>query len=133
IPEEEVFVAVLMNIEDHALLHNSQITANDLSLLAMGKELKPKMNIDSKIISSYTGEYKMKNSPRIATIKIEGNDLLFIENNGKLLLIPESETTFKVKGIIPTAIIEFFKDENAKPIKLVISQDGVLYEWMRTK
>lgn len=133
IPEEDIFVVVLMNIEDHAMLHNSQIIAHDLCLLAMGKELKPKINIDSKIISSYTGKYKMKNSPRIATIKTEGNDLLFIENNGKLLLLPESETTFKVKAVKPTATIEFFKDENAKPIKLVISQNGVLYEWMRVK
>lgn len=133
IPEEDIFVAVLMNIEDHALLHNSQITATDLSLLAMGKDLNPKIKIDSEIISSYTGEYKMKNSPRIASVKTEGNDLLFIENNGKLLLIPESETTFKVKGIKPEAMIKFLKDKDGKPEKLVISQGGVLYEWVKVK
>jgi len=132
IPEDNIFVAVLMNIEDHALLHNSQITAKDLSLLAMGKELEPKVKIGNEVMSSYTGEYKMKNSYRIATIKVEGNDLLFIENNGKLLLIPESETVFKVNGIKPEAMIEFFK-ENDKPIKLVISQSGILYEWMKIK
>jgi hypothetical protein len=98
-------------------------------LIAGKSGLKPKpsarkeVKLDPKVYDAYVGRYAV-GPDTILTLTREGDRLMAQPNNeGKIELFPESETTFFLKP--PTdATATFVKDEMGKVTHMVLHRDG---------
>lgn len=80
------------------------------------------LTIAPKILESYIGQYEL--TPGfILTIRKEGDRLTGqATGQGRLRLIPQSETDFKVSGV--DASLTFVKDKEGKVTQVVVHQNG---------
>lgn len=82
------------------------------------------INLDPEVLRKYVGDYEL-NPHAVFTISISENGQLFAKQPGgePLAIYPESETRFFFEEF-QNVFVEFFKDENERVTKFVITSDG---------
>ncbi|WP_257659281.1 serine hydrolase [Parapedobacter lycopersici] len=84
------------------------------------------ISIDDKILQGYTGNYAL-GPDMILTVLMEHKQLYIrLTGQDKVALFPESESKFFMKDI--DAQLDFVKDEKGKVTKVVLYQDGGIYQ-----
>jgi CubicO group peptidase (beta-lactamase class C family) len=128
LPNEEVFVVVLSNLQEAKV---QEITTS-VATLAIGKELISGIHIEDSELDKYKGKYEMTAKlSRIALIReLEGKLIIEVINEWKAELSATTQTIFNIKNVKPAATLEFVKDDTGKVTKFVVNQGGV-YEWKR--
>jgi CubicO group peptidase (beta-lactamase class C family) len=129
LPDDDIFVATLFNIEDDKTL----LLANTIAALALGKPLKGSVSVSDNIFNNYMGTYQMVADSKRTLVVTRENQQMYItfSPNATVPLIALTETKFTLQGVNPSATIEFIK-ENGQITKAIISQKG-LFEWKKIK
>ena len=83
---------------------------------------KKEVKVDPKILDSYVGEYQMAPTFIIAITNENGKLMAQPTGQGKLELLPVSETDFYLKAV--SATVSFVKDADGKVTELVLNQNG---------
>lgn len=131
-PNDDIYVAILTNVKSSEDTTNFSTNRyklfENISLLAIGKQLQKSIAVSDTILNSYVGVYQLatdkKRTMTISKGKYHLNAL--ISGQGKVPLIFISDSKFSFEGII-NATGEFVK-ENGKTTKIIISQNGQ-YVW----
>jgi CubicO group peptidase (beta-lactamase class C family) len=129
LPDEDIFIATLFNLEnDKALL-----LANALAALSLGRPLKQSVSVSDNLFDHYIGTYQMVTDPNRTIVITRENQQIYISfsQNTTVPLIALTQTKFTLQGVTPPATIEF-SSENGRITKAVISQKG-LFEWKKIK
>lgn len=131
-PNDDIYVAILTNVKSSEdttdFSTNRYKLFENISLLAIGKQLQKSITLSDSILNSYVGVYRLSTDKKrtIAISKGKYHLIGQISGQGKVPLIFESETKFSFEGII-NASCEFV-NENGKTTKIIISQNGQ-YVW----
>src|SRR5579871_14461 len=129
LPDQDIFVATLFNIENDKTL----LLANTIAALASGKHLKGTVSVSDSLFSNYMGTYQMVSDPKRTIVIARENQQMYIRfsQNATVPMIALTETKFTMQGVNPPATIEF-QSENGQITKAIISQKG-LFEWKKIK
>ena len=83
---------------------------------------KKEIKVDAKILDSYVGEYQVAPTFIITITNENGKLMAQPTGQGKLELLPVSETDFYLKAV--SATVSFVKDADGKVTELVLNQNG---------
>src|SRR6185369_1429820 len=83
---------------------------------------KKEVKVDPKILDSYVGEYQVAPTFIITVTNENGKLMAQPTGQGKLELLPVSETDFYLKAV--SATVSFVKDADGKVTELVLNQNG---------
>lgn len=127
-PNEDTYVAILTNVKSSEETTEFSINRfrlfENISLLAINKEIRKSFAVSNDILDSHVGVYQFATAKN-RTIKISREkDYLIgqVSGQGKYLLLFKSDTKFSFEGIID-ATCEFVK-ENGKKTKIIFFQNG---------
>ncbi len=129
LPNEDVFVTVLSNLENNPKVQESAVY---IAALAIGKKMNDEIAVDRATIESYKGKYEMTSqASRIALIKeMDGKLIIEVVGEWKAQLLAITPTTFNIKNVRPAMTLEFVKNETGKLTKFTINQGG-LTDWKK--
>jgi CubicO group peptidase (beta-lactamase class C family) len=131
-PNEDIYVAIMTNVkstEDTTDFSNNRFKLfENISLLAIGKQLQRSITVSDTILNSYVGVYQLSTDKKRTITISKGKYHLnaLISGQGRVPILFESDTKFSFDGIM-NATGEFVK-ENGKTIKINIFQNGQ-YVW----
>ena len=135
-PVEDIFVATMANIKSPE--DTTEFSANryklyeNISLLAIGKQLQKSVVVNSNVLDKYIGVYQLTTAKkRSITISKQGDHLVGeLAGQGTTKLLFETDTKFSFEGLT-NATCEFVI-ENGKTTKIIISQGGQ-FVWQKIK
>jgi len=122
-PERKVYVTVLCNMEGSAM---AQI-ARDLAAMALGDPYdipvkREEAMVDPKTFDAYVGEFEIKGKGILTISKSDGRLYAQRKGQGRIQVIPESETKFFARET--EATFAFVKDDKGQANELIIHQNG---------
>ncbi len=122
-PEQQVFVAVLCNLEGSPITRVSF----DLAAIALGDPYdvpidRKEVKLDPKLFDAYVGDYELK--PTVTVTISKKDDALYAQfpGRGKYQIYPEVETKFFNKALEVT--IAFGKADKGAAPELVLHENG---------
>lgn len=124
-PEEETYVTILTNLKsgedktnfsDHRFLVFQQIIG-----MAIDKKNISLIDIGTKRLESYAGEYRAATGTKTIQIKVKGKKL-YLHDDIDFEMKALSETRFLLLNIPVKTNIEFIMDDKGKVIKLIADQ-----------
>src|SRR5215203_5919796 len=135
-PVEDIFVATIANVKSPE--DKTDFSANryklyeNISLLAIGKELQKSVAINSNVLDKYIGVYQLTTAKkRTITISKDGDHLVGeLAAQGTTRLLFQTDTKFSFEGLT-NATCEFV-NENGKTTKIIILQGGQ-FVWQKIK
>lgn len=135
-PIDDIFVATIANVkspEDKTDFSSNRYKLyENISLLAIGKQLQKSVAVNSNVLDKYIGVYQLTTAKkRTITISKEGDHLMGeLAGQGTVKLLFETDTKFTFEGVT-NATCEFV-NENGKTTKIIISQRGQ-FVWQKIK
>jgi CubicO group peptidase (beta-lactamase class C family) len=135
-PADDIFVSTIANVkspEDKTDFSDNRYKLyENISLLAIGKELQRSVAINSSVLDKYIGIYQLTTAKkRIITITKQGDHLVGeLAGQGTVRLLFQTETKFTFEGLT-NATCEFI-NENGKTTKIIILQGGQ-FVWEKVK
>jgi hypothetical protein len=90
------------------------------------------VKIDEKTLKSYVGSYYLSTDPkRIITInKTDKGLFAILSPKENVVLVPVTETNFKLKTVVPKAELSFVVEKGVIK-KMIVHQNGANYDWIR--
>jgi CubicO group peptidase (beta-lactamase class C family) len=135
-PDEDVYMAFLINGRSNETDRRTTEVVNNISLLVLGKPVRRAIKLSTTVLEQYTGTYAI-NEEHMIFVTIEKGQL-FIEGSNpsdrvyKIPVYPSAENKFFVKPV--DFEITFIKDEGGKVVKLITTYGGkVNLEWKKVK
>lgn len=126
-PNEDLFVVGLFNCRQPNT--DEQELCYDITRIMLGKSLAKEIIPEGKILKDYVGTYELEGNPSRKIILAKEKDFLVMNlvGQGLVLIIFQSETKFRIKGVAATG--EFIK-ENGVTTKMIVQQNGE-YVWRK--
>ena len=135
-PEEDIFMAFLVNGRSQETDARTMKVINQVTQLAIGKPVLSEIPMPAAILQQYTGIYALNEEHKIM-VTLE-NGQLYIEGSNpadqitKIPVYPYQADCFFTKG--PDFIMEFRKDNNDHYTKIVTTaRSKFIFEWLKEK
>jgi CubicO group peptidase (beta-lactamase class C family) len=135
-PEEDVFVAILTNVqsgEDKTDFSDRRFELfNTISRLALGKSINKEITLSDADADSYTGVYTLGDASgkRNTIFRKDGHLIIQLPGGSTFKMMPVAKDRFVLVGIRTPATLTFMKDDKGEVVKLVIVQKG-RFNWDR--
>ena len=133
-PENQLFIAILSNVWSNPDRSQVRAMATELAAIAFGESYElPRKHLrtaDALNYEPYVGEYRGKD---IFAIAREGERLMFQFPPGQSVfeIVPESATQFFWQG--REFYLTFVKDDNGKVTHVVVSNEGEIGRWTKSR
>ncbi len=134
IPEDDMVIILLCNVDDASDLTSLEPIAEDLFKVVYNLPYQLPVNrktvlVSETVLRPYVGRYQMTPERTMAVTSEAGKLFLQITGQPKLEVFAESETDFFLKVV--DAQLTFHKDPGGKVTQVVVRQGGSDFHWKK--